>query len=128
MRDDLVGYLIGALDAPTSGEIRFRGVPLPAIRDPDRLRAREIGFVFQTFYLLPNLTARENVQMPMFGEGRSDSARVERAETLLKLVGLADRAEAPVFRQATRSWRRVAWPRPASPWCRVPSSGRAGRR
>ena len=83
---------IGALDAPTSGEIRFRGVPLTAIRDPDRLRAREIGFVFQTFYLLPNLTARENVQMPMFGDGRSDTARVERAETLLALVGLADRA------------------------------------
>ena len=84
--------MIGALDAPTSGEIRFRGVPLTAIRDPDRLRAREIGFVFQTFYLLPNLTARENVQMPMFGDGRSDTARVERAETLLALVGLADRA------------------------------------
>lgn len=86
-------HLIGALDAPTSGEVLFRGTPLSAIRDLDRLRSREIGFVFQTFYLLPNLTARENVQVPMIGDGQPDSARVARADRLLGLVGLADRAD-----------------------------------
>ncbi len=85
-------HMIGALDVPTAGQVLFRGVPLDAVRDLDSLRAREIGFVFQTFYLLPNLTARENVQLPMFGDGRPEAARVERAETLLALVGLADRA------------------------------------
>jgi ABC-type lipoprotein export system ATPase subunit len=85
-------HMIGALDMPTAGQVLFRGVPLDAVRDLDGLRAREIGFVFQTFYLLPNLTALENVQLPMFGDGREEAARVERAETLLALVGLAARA------------------------------------
>jgi putative ABC transport system ATP-binding protein len=85
-------HLIGALDRPTSGVVLFRGVPLAEIRDLDGLRAREIGFVFQTFYLLPNLTALENVQLPMFGAGRSDAARVARAAELLALVGLSARS------------------------------------
>jgi putative ABC transport system ATP-binding protein len=86
-------HMIGALDTPTSGEVLFRGVPLASIRDVDRLRSREIGFVFQSFYLLPNLTACENVQVPMFGNGQSDAARVTQADRLLGLVGLADRAD-----------------------------------
>jgi putative ABC transport system ATP-binding protein len=86
-------HMIGALDTPTSGEVLFRGTPLASIRDIDRLRSREIGFVFQSFYLLPNLTACENVQVPMFGDGQSDAARVAQADRLLGLVGLADRAD-----------------------------------
>jgi len=86
-------HMIGALDSPTAGEILFRGESLAGIRDVDRLRSREIGFVFQTFYLLPNLTARENVQVPMFGDGRSDAERVAEADRLLGLVGLALRAD-----------------------------------
>lgn len=86
-------HLIGALDVPTAGEVLFRGTPLAAIRDLDHLRAREIGFVFQTFYLLPNLTARENVQLPMFGDGRSEAQRTARADELLARVGLAARSD-----------------------------------
>lgn len=86
-------HLIGALDVPTAGEVLFRGTPLAAIRDIDHLRAREIGFVFQTFYLLPNLTARENVQLPMFGDGRSEAERTARADELLARVGLAARSD-----------------------------------
>ena len=85
-------HVMGALDVPTAGEVLFRGVPLAAIADLDRLRSREIGFVFQTFYLLPNLTAQENVQVPMFGDGRSDAERVARADELLALVGLESRS------------------------------------
>jgi putative ABC transport system ATP-binding protein len=85
-------HLIGGLDQPTSGSIHFRGQPLTAGTDLDRLRSQEIGFVFQSFHLLPNLTARENVQLPLFGGGRTDAFRVARADDLLIQVGLAERA------------------------------------
>jgi len=85
--------VIGALDRPTAGEIRFRGRPLAEIDDLDRFRAREIGFVFQTFYLLPNLTAEENVQIPMFEGELRRRDRTQRARELLDLVGLGQRRE-----------------------------------
>ena len=77
---------------PTSGSIYFRGQPLSTGTDLDRLRSQEIGFVFQSFHLLPNLTARENVQLPLFGAGHTDAERVTRAESILAQVGLAERA------------------------------------
>lgn len=83
--------LMGGLDQPTSGRVWFRGQPLDSGVNLDRLRSREIGFVFQAFHLLPNLTARENVQLPMFGDGRTDAERVSRAEDLLRQVGLVER-------------------------------------
>lgn len=85
-------HLIGGLDQPTSGSVYFRGKPLGVGVDLDRFRSREIGFVFQSFHLLPNLTARENVQLPLFGTGRTDAERVARAESLLAQVGLAERS------------------------------------
>lgn len=86
-------HLIGALDTPTAGEVLFHGTPLAAIPDLDHLRARKIGFVFQTFYLLPNLTARENVELPMFGDGLSEASRTARADDLLARVGLGSRRD-----------------------------------
>ena len=65
-------HMIGALDRQTSGEVCFKGDFIDANTNLDRIRSREIGFVFQSFYLLPNLTALENVQLPMF-EGDLDS-------------------------------------------------------
>ena len=83
--------MIGALDYPTLGQVFLRETPLHENTDLDRIRAREIGFVFQSYYLLPNLTAQENVQIPMF-EGELDRGqRVTEAQRLLKLVGLEDR-------------------------------------
>jgi putative ABC transport system ATP-binding protein len=83
--------LLGALDRPTSGEVYFDGQPLSTVRNVDRMRSQTLGFVFQSFYLLPILTALENVQVPMF-EGRlSASARVARAKELLDMVGLSHR-------------------------------------
>ena len=71
--------LMGALDLPTEGEVLFRGRPLSKMACLDQLRAREIGFVFQSFYLLPNLTAEENIQLPMFEGKLKPSQRVMRA-------------------------------------------------
>jgi putative ABC transport system ATP-binding protein len=85
--------VLGALDRPDSGEVFFRGEPLSSCRNMDLFRARKIGFVFQSFFLLPTLTAIENVQVPMFeGERATSRERAKKAEGLLELVGLAGRA------------------------------------
>src|SRR4029077_9789561 len=85
--------LVGALDRPTSGTLFYRGISLPDHPNPAAYRAREVGFIFQAFPLLPTFTAAENVQIPMFEIDRSASERRERALELLKLVGLADRLD-----------------------------------
>ena len=85
--------LLGALDRPTAGTLLYRGESLPDNPDPARYRAREVGFIFQAFCLLPTFTAAENVQMPMFETDRSVSERRARAVELLKLVGLEHRLE-----------------------------------
>lgn len=83
--------LIGALDRPTSGEVFFRGKSLSEWKDLDQFRAREIGFVFQTYYLLPNLTSEENVQIPMFETEPDRGKRKRRSRELLESVGLSER-------------------------------------
>ena len=85
----LLGLLAG-LDQPATGRVVLDGVDLATL-DEDRravLRAERVGFVFQSFHLIPTLTARENVQVPL--ELRGEPAR-ERAEELLVRVGLQDR-------------------------------------
>jgi putative ABC transport system ATP-binding protein len=87
----LLGLLAG-LDRPTSGTVHLDGADLTTL-DGDalaRLRGGKIGFVFQSFQLIPTLTARENVQVPL--ELRGEAAG-ERAADLLARVGLADRAD-----------------------------------
>jgi len=82
--------VIGALDKPTSGSVFIDGQDLSKIRDKDRFRAKTVGFMFQLHNLLPTLTAKENVIVPMMGHMGS-RARKKRAEELLDLVGLDDR-------------------------------------
>jgi putative ABC transport system ATP-binding protein len=84
--------LIGALDRPDSGSIEVDGVQLDG--DAAEYRAATVGFVFQFHNLIPTLTARENVEVPMLGRGLSRTERVARARTLLAEVGLAARADA----------------------------------
>jgi ABC-type lipoprotein export system ATPase subunit len=85
--------LLGMLDRPDSGEVYFKGEAISHHRDVDQFRARQIGFVFQSFFLLPTLTARENVQVPMFeGSRMSARERAKKADSLLELVGMAPRA------------------------------------
>lgn len=84
--------LLGALDRPTSGEVWVDGERLAEVRDLDRFRSRTVGFVFQLHNLIPTLTARENVEVPMRGQGLPRRACRQRAEALLAWVGLAERA------------------------------------
>lgn len=82
--------MLGALDVPTSGKILINGEDLALIRDKDRFRAKMVGFVFQLHNLIPTLTARENVEIPMMGYYLAGERR-NRAAQLLELVGLSER-------------------------------------
>ncbi len=83
--------MLGALDHPSSGTLKYRGTSLQQRPDLASYRAHEIGFIFQAFHLLPTFTALENVQIPMFETRRSVSERKHRAIELLKAVGLETR-------------------------------------
>ena len=83
--------LLGALDRPTSGVLRYQGGSIADSSDPAAYRAREIGFIFQAFHLLPTFSALENVQIPMFETTRTRLERQSRAMALLKAVGLENR-------------------------------------
>jgi putative ABC transport system ATP-binding protein len=83
--------MLGALDRPSSGDLKYRGQSLATMPDTSRYRSHEIGFIFQAFHLLPTFTASENVQIPMFEGDLTTAARRERAEALLKMVGLGHR-------------------------------------
>lgn len=82
--------VLGTLDLPTSGKVFVNGQDLSTLRDVDRFRAQTVGFMFQLHNLLPTLTARENVEIPMMGF-LNPTPRLKRAEELLSLVGLGDR-------------------------------------
>lgn len=87
-------HVLGVVDVPTSGEVLFQDRAIAALSDADRsrLRLREIGFVFQRFFLLPMLTASENVELPQAEAGVGRAERRERTRELLEYVGLAARA------------------------------------
>lgn len=82
--------MIGALDKPTSGSVWIDGENLAKVRNLDSFRARTVGFVFQLHNLIPTLTARENVEVPMMGQVGTGERR-RRSKELLALVGLPDR-------------------------------------
>jgi ABC-type lipoprotein export system ATPase subunit len=83
-------HLLCGLDRPTTGSVRYRGQEPRSPGEWASLRRRRIGFVFQSFHLLPTLSARENVEIPMFGVCRASERRA-RAGQLLAAVGLRER-------------------------------------
>ncbi|MGE5483978.1 MAG: ABC transporter ATP-binding protein [Ignavibacteriales bacterium] len=86
--------IIGCLDRPTSGSFRIQGKPVESLTDSHLadLRNRFLGFVFQGFHLLPRLTSRQNVEMPLVYRGMTLGERRSRSEKMLATVGLADKA------------------------------------
>lgn len=87
--------LVGGLDTPDMGEVRVAGVSLGDLSSAQlaRFRADNVGFIFQGFNLLPVLTARQNVELPLRLTPLSAAERQKQAETALKLVGLQDRMD-----------------------------------
>ena len=87
--------LLGGIDRPSSGTVTIRGRRLDEMRDGEltRLRLQQLGFVFQRFYLMPALTASENVELPLAEARVPTIQRRERARSLLEYVGLAGRLD-----------------------------------
>lgn len=86
-------HIIACLDRPTNGEVFIEGIPTSKL-DDDRLseiRRRKIGMIFQDFYLLPALSALENLELPMVLNNVSKEKREQRAREILELVGLSSR-------------------------------------
>lgn len=85
--------LLGCLDSPTSGEYYLNGINVSTMGDSDlaEVRNKQIGFIFQTFNLLPRLSALENVALPLVYAGMNKKDRLAKAEKVLQSVGLGDR-------------------------------------
>ncbi len=102
--------IIGCLDSPTSGSIYLRGVDISVLSENElaTIRRRTIGFVFQTFNLIPGLTAEENVALPMRFDGVSKREAMGRAVELLNLVGIGERAKHKPLEMSGGERQRVA--------------------
>ena len=101
-------HLLAALDQPTSGTILVGGEDLGRLRSPSRYRREQVGLIFQLHNLLPQLSALQNVEIAMFGTGRSMSARRERALGLLADVDLVGRESRPPTKLSGGERQRVA--------------------
>jgi putative ABC transport system ATP-binding protein len=100
-------HILGGLDRPTEGSVEYDGRPLQAM-DLDDYRARQVGFVFQSFHLLPTLTALENVQVPMFEAPWPRAERAKRADSLIAEVGMGHRRDQYPGRLSVGERQRVA--------------------
>ncbi len=102
--------MIGCLDRPTSGQIILKGQDINQISDNElaHLRGREIGFVFQTFNLIPRLTAYQNVELPTFATKKNGTDVSTKVRDLLELVGLEDRMDHKTTELSGGQCQRVA--------------------
>jgi putative ABC transport system ATP-binding protein len=102
--------LVGLLERPTEGTVLWNGRNAGGLRERERARLRltGVGFIFQRFYLVPTLTARENVELPLRALRRPALERRQRAERLLHQVGLASRIEAYPHQLSGGEEQRVA--------------------
>ena len=87
--------IIGGLDTPTKGNIKVNEIELTSLGESKltKFRRENIGFVFQFYNLLPNLTALENVQLPLIAQGMPKNERLEKAKEFLEAVGLSERLD-----------------------------------
>ena len=102
--------VLGCLDKPTGGRVLFDDVDVTEMPEKElyKIRRTKIGFVFQTFNLLPYLNARENVELLMEGTKKTRSERRQRASELLEMVGLSERADHRPHRLSAGEQQRVA--------------------
>ena len=102
--------ILGGLDRPTKGEVLIDGVNLARYNDKQmtKLRRERLGFIFQSYGLIPTLSALENVELPLHLMGWSFSRRRKRAKEVLGLVGLGDRAEHRMYEISGGQQQRVA--------------------
>jgi len=102
--------VIGCIDKPTSGQVLLDGIDVSKLPENQlyKIRRDKMGFIFQTFNLLPYLNARENVELPMEGRIKSKSERKKRASELLAMVGLSGREEHRPQRLSAGEQQRVA--------------------
>ncbi len=102
--------LVGGIDTPSAGSVELMGTRLESLSDRKltRLRLTRLGFIFQRFHLLPVLTARENVELPMAEAGVKPAERRARAAELLAYVGLAERASHRPTQLSGGEMQRVA--------------------
>ncbi|MEK7275543.1 MAG: ABC transporter ATP-binding protein [Candidatus Desantisbacteria bacterium] len=103
-------HLIGGLDRPTSGNIFIDGVEIAGLGGNElaRLRCTRIGFVFQFFNLIPTLSARENVEIPMMFASAPEATQRKRSEELLEMLGLSGKEEALPCELSGGQQQRVA--------------------
>jgi ABC-type lipoprotein export system ATPase subunit len=101
-------HLLGGLDTPSSGSVLFRGAQLGSSIDLDTYRSDHVGFVFQAFYLLPTLRAVENVQAPMLASKKGLGDRGQRAEALLREMGMEHRMDQHPNQLSAGERQRVA--------------------
>ena len=103
-------HMLGCVDAPSSGTLLFDGKDISRLSDSKRsaLRLTRIGFVFQRFFLLPMLTAAENVELPLSEAGASRTQRQQRTRELLEYVGLSPRADHRPSQLSGGEMQRVA--------------------
>ena len=87
--------MVGCLDVPTKGNIYLGGKNIAKLSESElaQIRGKKIGFIFQQFNLIPSLTAKRNITLPMIFQGVNYKKRITRAEKLLKLVGLGERMQ-----------------------------------
>jgi putative ABC transport system ATP-binding protein len=88
-------HIMGCLDKPSAGKLYIDGIDTSKMTDDElaEVRSKKIGFVFQFFFLIPTLSAIENVELPMIFNGFSKDERNKRSKELLELVGLAERTD-----------------------------------
>jgi putative ABC transport system ATP-binding protein len=103
-------HILGCVDAPSAGTLMFDGKDASTLNDRERslLRLRHVGFVFQRFFLLPMLTAAENVELPQAEAGVPRNERRRRSLELLDYVGLAERADHRPSQLSGGEMQRVA--------------------
>jgi len=103
-------YMLGGLDIPSQGQIVLRGRDLASLKRPElaRLRMEEVGFIFQAYYLLPELDALENVCLPARMARKPAAEAVRRGQELLERVGLKERMEHRPYELSGGEQQRVA--------------------